>query len=196
MQMAPNTNTRRLGASVMYEAEGMHGHQPALTRSAHAAQVYALAEAQFSGLDEPGTEHLLAALLHDEHSLAVRILARCGIRRQLALRALTDSAGLEGPPATVLVVDTPDQGSVGEISSRSTTHTLAIDMTVQTDSAAIATDLAIADAAAHGSQWVTTGHLLLGVLLADATTGSLVLQGLGLSATLVRQLLRIAGEES
>ena len=127
-----------------------------LSEEGREAFTWANEEAVQRGARVISTEHLLLALLRTEKSLAARALSTLGISGDAVRRALGDP---EGPP------------------TRPTTAALAPDEPLRQT-----IERAFDDATRRGEQYVSTEHLLLGLLAAGGRAADVLAQ-LGATAT-------------
>lgn len=110
-----------------------------------------------------GTEHLLLGLLHQEDSLAGRVLSELGLTLDDLRQRVKQISGNGTAPADVEVPFTPNAKKVFDRSLR--------------------------EALALGHNYIGTEHLLLGLLRAEGGVGALILKDMEVREAVMRKLV-------
>jgi ATP-dependent Clp protease ATP-binding subunit ClpA len=140
-----------------------------------------LAVARDAGLDAAGTGQLLAALVADEDGIAMRVLGALEITGQQIRTALGDRAD-KGPADT----GSPDAGPVGTADGGTAT---AVGFGPE---AATALQLAAAESAGLGHNYIGTEHLLLGLIGEPDGVAGGALRALGAELRMTRRAVTAA----
>lgn len=129
--------------------------------------VQAQEEARALSHDHIGTEHLLLGLMHDEDATSCRVLGDLGVTPDAVREAVT--------------------GSVGEAPGTDSPATIPF-----SPRAKKSLELALREALQLGHDYISTGHILLGLLRENEGTAAQVLSDLGIDLDEARHRVQVA----